>query len=529
MTSPVRVRFAPSPTGQVHIGNIRAAIFNYLFARSQGGKFLLRVEDTDRERSTPEAIDTLMEVLGWLDLMPDEEPLFQSSRLDAHLAAAESLIAKGLAYRHARTPEEQPAVFFRLPVEAALYGDFLRESGPAELALFAGEALRIDATGIQYVGVSRKGKADPGACCLAGMADAKVFDASGALLFSLAEQMSAVLSGETVFESAAAARIEFTRRELCFEDLVKGSLAKPLDSMKDLVIVRGDGFPVFHLANVCDDLEQGITHIIRGDDHVENTYRHIPMFLALGGAVPAYGHLPMIVNAQGKPYSKRDGDAFVGDFRDKGYLPEALFNYLTLLGWSPGDDREKLNRDELIAAFRLDRVQRAPAQMDLQKLANLNGKYLQDLPDGIFFADVRDLLSRTDWGRTLDEETVALIARLMRPRTQTYADVFNWRYLADDGFERADSALKRGLGKAWQRDAMARLADLLEQGETLDAARASVCAALELDDGKLNQPLRVCLTGQAGGPELVDILALLSPAVLAPRIRATLALCDSAS
>lgn len=524
MSIPPRVRFAPSPTGQVHIGNIRAAIFNYLFARSQKGSFLLRVEDTDLERSTPEAIDALMEVMEWLSLMPDEEPLYQTSQREAHLQAAERLTAEGHAYRHARTSEEQPAVFFRIPSDPGLYGGALREAGPAEIPLFAGEPLRIDATGISYTGVSRKGKPDPGACCLAGMADGVVYGVGEAVLFSLQEAMPAVLAGKAVFETTQATRIVFTRREVGFEDLVKGPLAKPLDSMKDLVIVRGDGSPVFHLANVCDDMTQGITHIIRGDDHVENTYRHIPLFLALGGCVPAYAHLPMIVNAQGKPYSKRDGDAFVGDFRAKGYLPEALFNYLTLLGWSPGDDREKLNRDELIAAFSLERAQRSAAQMDLQKLANLNGKYLQELPDGVLFADVRDVLSRTEWGAGLDEEQVAAVTRLMRPRMQTYADVLDWRYLVDADFERQDGALKRGLGKAWQREAMAKIADALENGVTLDEARAQACAALELDDGKLNQPLRVCLTGQAGGPELAEVLALMNDSTFAPRIRKTLEL-----
>ena len=529
MSTPPRVRFAPSPTGHVHIGNIRVAIFNYLFARSQSGRFLLRVEDTDRERSTPEAIDALMGVLDWLELRPDEEPLFQSARVEAHLATAEKWIAEGHAYRHARSPEEQPAVFFRVPTLSAPYGDFIRNAGPVSHKLFEGETLRIDHTGIQYVGVSRKGKPDPGGCCLAGMADGKVFAADGTLLLDLAEALPSVLAGDTEFETVGADRVEYTRREIVFQDLVKGELAKPLDSMKDLVIVRGDGSPVFHLANVCDDDCQKITHVIRGDDHVENTYRHIPMFIALDAPVPAYGHLPMIVNEQGKPYSKRDGDAFVGDFRAKGVLPEALFNYLTLLGWSPGDDREKLNRDEMISAFRLERVQRAPAQMDLRKLANLNGQYLQELPESIYLADVRDLLARTEWGAALDEERLVDIARLMRPRLQTYEDVFAWRMFADNDFERDPKALKRGLGKAWQRDALSRMADLMAAGKTLGAAREEVVETLELDDGKLNQPLRVALTGQAGGPELLEVIALLDPATLAPRISKTLSLLDTSA
>ncbi|WFB37538.1 glutamate--tRNA ligase family protein [Kiritimatiellota bacterium B12222] len=522
MNNPVRVRFAPSPTGQVHIGNIRAAIFNYLFARSEGGQFLLRVEDTDRERSTPEAVEKLMEVMDWLELRTDEEPMFQSTRADAHLAAAEQLIVDGHAYRHARSADEQPAVYFRIPVDAGVYGACLREGEQVEKPLFAEQPLLIDATGIQYIGVSRKGKQDPGACCLAGMADGEVLDADGQLLFSISEQLPAILNEGLAFETTDAVSIRFTRREIVFTDLVKGELAKPLDAMKDLVIVRGDGSPVFHLANVCDDIEQGVTHIIRGDDHVENTFRHLPLFLLIDGAIPAYGHLPMIVNKQGKPYSKRDGDAFVGDFRSKGYLPEALFNYLVLLGWSPGDDREKMNRDEMIAAFSLDRVQQSPAQMDLQKLGNLNGAYLQDLPQDIYLADVRDLLSRQDWNSGLTLEQWTEVALLMRPRLKTYGEVLDWDWFATSDFERNPAALKRGLGKAWQKDVLARITEELEKGLTLGAAREEVSTTLEMDDMKLNLPIRVGLTGQAGGPDLDSILKILPPESIVERMKKTL-------
>ncbi len=522
MTNSVRVRFAPSPTGQVHIGNIRAAIFNYLFARSEGGQFLLRVEDTDRERSTPEAVEKLLEVMDWLELHADEEPLFQSTRAEAHLDAAEKLISEGHAYRHARSADESPAVFFRIPVDGKVYGSFLKAGEKVEKALFAEQPLVIDSSGIQYIGLSRKGKQDPGGCCLAGMADGEVLDAEGNILFSIADQLPAILNEGLTFETTEAVSVRYTRREITFTDLVKGELSKPLDSMKDLVIVRGDGSPVFHLANVCDDLEQGVTHIIRGDDHVENTFRHLPLFLLLDGKVPAYGHLPMIVNAQGKPYSKRDGDAFVGDFRAKGFLPEALFNYLVLLGWSPGDDREKMNRDEMIAAFSLDRVQLSPAQMDMQKLGNLNGAYIQDLPVDLYLADVRDLLSRQDWSGDLTTEQWTEVALLMRPRIQTYADVLDWEWFANATFERSAGALKRGLGKAWQKNVLAGLIEELEKGQSLGAAREAVCTALELDDGKLNLPLRVGLTGQAGGPDLDAILKILDPESLVERCKNTL-------
>ncbi|MDA3874574.1 MAG: glutamate--tRNA ligase family protein [Kiritimatiellae bacterium] len=523
MTESIRVRFAPSPTGQVHIGNIRAAIFNYLFARSQQGRFLLRVEDTDRLRSTPEAVEKLMEVMDWLELRADEEPLFQSTRADAHLQAAEDLIQKGHAYRYARTEEESPAVYFRFPVDATVYGEHIRTGEVVEKALFPGQPLKMDHTGIQYVGVSRKGKQDPGACCLAGMADAEVLDATGVCLFGLRDALPRVLADGECFETDAAVTLRFTQRELVFQDLVKGELTKPLDSMKDLVIVRGDGSPVFHLANVCDDVEQRVSHIIRGDDHVENTFRHLPLFQLLAGKVPQYGHLPMIVNEQGKPYSKRDGDAFVGDFRDKGYLPEALFNYLVLLGWSPGDDREKMNRDELISAFSLDRVQQSPAHKDEQNLGSLNGAYLQELPVDLYLADVRDLLSRQPWADTLSFEKWTEVGLLMRPRIQTYAEVLEWEWFAGADFERDPKAVKRGLGKAWQRDVLARLIDEMENGATLGGALEKVATSLEMDESKLNLPLRVGLTGRAAGPDLESLLAILDTGSFIDRFKNTLA------
>jgi len=521
MSDSVRVRFAPSPTGPVHIGNLRVALFNYLFARSKQGKFLLRIEDTDRERSTPEAVETLLGVLDWLELSADEEPLYQSTRAEAHLQAAEKLIEAGHAYRHARSADEQPAVYFHFPEASDFYGESIREAGPAEKKLTPGETLTIDHTGITYVGVSRKGKKDPGSCCLAGMKDLQVEDAEGTVLFRSGDAES--------FETTDAVLLKYTRREIVFTDEVKGEIAKPLDSVKDRVIVRGDGTPVFHLANVCDDAEQKVTHIIRGDDHVENTFLHIPMLIALGHAVPSYAHLPMITNDQGKPYSKRDGDAFVGDFRAKGILPESLFNYLVLLGWSPGDDREKMNRDEMISSFSLDRVQSSPAKMDMRKLFFLNSQYLQDLPETIYLADVRDLLSRQPWAESGSVEFWTKVATLMRPKIQSYGDVLEWSWWVVPDFERSPGALKRGLGKAWQREAIESIASLLEEGQDLDTAKQTVASDMDKDPGKLNLSLRVSLTGQAGGPDIEEVLALLPTEQFAERLRLTLSQLEGAS
>ena len=276
--SDIRVRFAPSPTGKVHIGNIRAAIYNWLFARHTGGKFLLRVEDTDLERSTPEAIQVLFECMEWLGLDYDEEVFYQTKNVKRHLEVVDQLLASGHAYKVERT--------------------------------------------------SRDGK-------------------TGIV---------------TMFKMPKEGTIEF-------DDIVKGHMAKKAEDIQDFAIVRSDGSPIFHIANVVDDIDQKVTHIIRGDDHVENTFKHICIFKALGAPVPKYGHLSMIVNQQGKPYSKRDGAAFVGEYREQGYLPEALFNYLLLLGWNPGDDREVLTRDEMIKLFELEKVHVTAAMFDPKSVA----------------------------------------------------------------------------------------------------------------------------------------------------------------
>ncbi|MBO7742368.1 MAG: hypothetical protein J6S21_07430, partial [Victivallales bacterium] len=379
----IRVRFAPSPTGQVHIGNIRAAIFNWLYARHVGGEFLLRVEDTDLARSTPEAIAALLDVMEWLGLSYDDEIFYQTTQSQRHVNAAREMLEQGMAYEDNKGGEA-PAVLFTFPYNTdGIPG--IAVAGEENVTLHEAEPLRISRKGVDFATVSSKGKAAPAGACLAGFKDLKVFDEAGNEIFSLEAHLNEVLGGGS-YVLPEARRITYTRRTISYTDLVKGEMTKPLDALKDFVILRSDGSPVFHLANVMDDITQGVTHIIRGDDHVENTFKHLFLFHALGAQAPAYAHLPMIVNAQGKPYSKRDGDAFVGDFRDKGFTADALFNYLSLLGWSPGDDREKMSRQELIDAFTLERCLRAPSQMDIQKLTNLNGQYIAAMGEEEFRA-----------------------------------------------------------------------------------------------------------------------------------------------
>lgn len=507
----VRVRFAPSPTGHVHIGNIRTAIFGWLFARHEGGTFLVRVEDTDLERSTPEAIKALFEVMDWLGIDYDQEPLYQTSQLENHLAAARKLLDAGDAYRSAKGGQGDATVF-RIPWDAeAVPG--VSVVGPAELTVHHDVPVVLNNEGVSYAQVSRKGKPMPQAACLAGFKDLEIVDADGTILFALNDHVQSILSGDETFEIPGATTFRFTRRQIAYDDIVKGRLAKPLDSMKDQVIVRSNGSPIFHLANVCDDITQGVTHIIRGDDHVENTYRHTLLFAALGATPPKYGHLPMIINQQGKPYSKRDGDAFVGDFQAKGYLAQALFNYLTLLGWSPGDDREKMTRDEIIEAFTLDRVQHASAQMDLRKLLNLNGQYMAEIPLDEFIAGCREALADVDWAVGADPAYFAQVAELMQRRTKLFAEAESWQCLFVDIPEYEAKGCRKFLQKPGIKGALEDLATALGEVDftpvELEAVIQTVTENAGFAPGKLNQSIRVAITGCTVGAGIYETMGLL--------------------
>lgn len=425
----VRVRFAPSPTGQVHIGNIRTAIFNWLFARHENGQFLIRIEDTDLERSTPAAVKTVMDSLEWLGMDHDEEPIYQSARKDAHLSSVETLLSKGLAYKE------------------------------------------------------DKGNTGKGECVI----------------------------------------LRAPKYDVTYTDLVKGELTKKAGDIQDMVIVRSDGTPVFHLANVVDDIDMGITHIIRGDDHVENTYKHIPLFKALGTEPPKYAHLPMIINQQGKPYSKRDGSAFVGEFKEQGYLPGALFNYLALLGWSPGDDREKMTLKEMIEAFTLDRIKSGPAQMDARKLTHINQLHIEDMGMDTFLASVRDALPEETWLIEADEQHLKNVGALMKSRTHLFTYARDWKYLFTDDFEYDAKSVRKllakpGIAKALKATAAALDAsDFTEQ--TIEGIIRKIEAQNEIKEGKLNQPIRIAVAGIPTGAGLYETMMLIGKDKCLKRIR----------
>jgi len=421
MSENIRVRFAPSPTGKVHIGNIRAAIYNWLYARHTGGKFLLRVEDTDLERSTPEAIQALLECMQWLGLDYDEEAFYQTKNKPRHMEAVEKLLASGHAYRCERT--------------------------------------------------SRDGK-----------------------------------TGEVImFKMPTEGVIEF-------DDIVKGKMSKKAEDIQDFAIVRSDGSPIFHIANVVDDIDQGVTHIIRGDDHVENTFKHICMFKALGAPVPKYGHLSMIVNQQGKPYSKRDGAAFVGEFRDQGYLPDALFNYLLLLGWNPGDDREVLMKSEMIELFDLAKVHVTAAKFDMKKLQWMNGEYIKRMPKDVFTSELIRRVNEA--GMTIPEgyDTDYLVDQL-QIRTKFLNDIpAACRCFFSDEFEMDEKAVEKRLKKEGVK---ALLLDLVERFKNAPDWKAPALENLvkELSQGNgmgpWVHPIRVAVSGRGEGIGLFEMLQLL--------------------
>ncbi len=517
-----RVRFAPSPTGQVHIGNIRTAIFNWLFARNENGKFLVRVEDTDLERSTQEAIDKLFECMQWLGLDFDEDAMFQSKAAENHLDAAKKLLdAKQAYYAPAKDGEDAP-MLFRIPCDNDDIS-IIRTVGPAQFAVHSDEDVKIDWTGISFAQISKKGKPVPMSACLAGFSNLKIYDTHNHVIFELDENLNDILENQKSFTFANCAKFEWTRKEVFYKDIIKGELSKPLDSMKDLVIVRSNGSPIFHLANVCDDMTQKVTHIVRGDDHIENTYRHILLFDALGFDIPQYAHMPMITNKQGKPYSKRDGDAFVGDFKDAGYLPEALFNYISLLGWSPGDDREKMTKDELISAFSLERVQSSPAQLDHNKLQNMNAQYISEIPSAQFAELALSGIEKEDWGQNIDGKYFAQVAEMMQPRTKLITQLDSWKFFFSEDFEYNEKAKKKQFKKEEIQKGTAQLAEKFAQladftADNLEKIMRETESACELGDFKLNQPLRIAITGTNGGPDLNDVIMLLGKDKVIARI-----------
>src|ERR1035437_3088926 len=341
MTAP-RVRFAPSPTGSLHVGGARTALYTWLFARRHGGAFILRIEDTDVERSRRELTDQILHAMRWLGLDWDEGPFFQSERSPLYREAADRLLAEGKAYRAFETPEELDAI---------------KKAGEA-----AGSAFRYDG----------RARASPKAGGAAGSA------------FRYDGRARAIPKEEADRRAAAGEkfvlRLRVPDETLVVDDVVQGKAEFPAGALDDFVLVRSDGHPLYHFTVCVDDVAMGITHVIRGVDHLPNAPKHVALFRALGAPSPAFAHLCMILGADGKKLSKRHGAAGVEEFQAQGYLPDALDNFLALLGWSPGDDKERMTLTEMVSLFSLERIGPSPSRFDHEKLLWLNGQYLQEIP-----------------------------------------------------------------------------------------------------------------------------------------------------
>jgi len=443
----VVTRFAPSPTGFLHIGGARTALFNWLFARHHGGKYLLRIEDTDRARSTQPAIDAILDGLSWLGIEGDEPPVMQFERSARHAEVAAALLTSGHAYRCYLTPEELTA---------------RREAAQAERKPF-----RI---------VSEWRDRDDGP-------EGKPF----------VVRIKAPREGETVIE-----------------DLVQGRVAVANGEIDDFVLLRSDGTPTYMLAVVVDDHDMGVTHVIRGDDHLNNAFRQLAIIRGMGWQEPHYAHIPLIHGSDGAKLSKRHGALGVDSYRDEmGILPEALANYLLRLGWGHGDD-EIISLAQAIEWFDLDHVGKSPSRFDTKKLENLNGHYIREADDARLAGLIAPRMGVDDAGRTLLVKAMPELKARAHDLVQLAegaAFLFDVRQLAMD--EKATALLtdeSRG-HLALAHKALGALADWSH--DSTDAAVREVAESNALKLGKLAQPLRAALTGRTTSPGIFDVLVLL--------------------
>ena len=444
-----RTRFAPSPTGFIHLGNIRSALYPWAFARSTGGDFILRIEDTDLERSTQASVDVILEGMSWLGLTPDEGPFYQMQRMDRYKAVLAELQAAGWVY---------PCFMSMAELDA------LREKQMAHK-----EKPRYDGTW----------RPEP-----------------GKTLPAIPEGVQPVLR----FKNPQGGMV-------AWEDKVKGRIEISNDELDDLVIARPDGTPTYNFCVVVDDIDMAITHVIRGDDHVNNTPRQINMFKALGKEPPVYAHLPTVLNEQGEKMSKRSGAKAVTQYREEGYLPDAMVNYLARLGWSHGDD-EIFSREQFVGWFNLDHLGRSAAQFDEAKLRWVNAQHMKAASDEMLAARVQVHLQQR--GVTTDERLPALCG-LFKDRCDTTVMLTDWivKFYSDVTPDAAE--LAQHVTEAI-RPALHLLADRLE---TCAWDKASVAAVLKevltaqnLKMPQLAMPVRVLVLGTAQTPSLDAVLAL---------------------
>ncbi len=452
-------RFPPSPTGYLHIGGARTALYSWLHARQNQGKFVLRIEDTDLERSTPESVQAILDGMKWLGLDHDEGPFYQTQRFDRYSEVVQQLLDNGDAY-HCECSKE------RL--------DGLREE------------LRAAGLKPKYDGRCR--------------------DRNIAKTEQTVVRFKNPLDGEVLIE-----------------DQVKGNIVVANQELDDLVIARPDGVPTYNLTVVVDDWDMGIMHVIRGDDHINNTPRQINILKALGASVPVYAHVPMILGEDGARLSKRHGAVSVMQYRDDGILPEALLNYLVRLGWSYGD-QELFSMDELMSLFKIEDVSKAPSAFNAEKLLWVNAEKIKAMP-------LQELANKADWyfkaaGIDLTNMPNALdVLDLMRDRCNTLVELVNqskFFFAEVDGYNEA--AVKKWI-KEGTADLLAEFAQRLEglaawEPELIQEQLKALVAEREIGFAKLAQPIRVAVTGDANSPSIDQTLAVLGQSTSVARLRA---------
>lgn len=466
MTTPIRTRFAPSPTGYLHLGGARTALFSWAFAKHHQGIFVLRIEDTDVERSTPEAVDAILAGMDWLGMHADEGPFYQMQRNARHREAIEQLLANDKAYYCYSSAEE---------VEA------MRESARAQ-----GLKPRYDGTWRP---------------------------ASGKVLPAIPEGRQPVIRFKTPLEGVTS-----------WDDMVKGRISIANDELDDLIIARADGTPTYNFCVVVDDWDMEITHVIRGDDHVNNTPRQIVILEALGAEVPVYGHVPMILGPDGEKLSKRHGAVSIMDYDEQGYLPEAMVNYLARLGWSHGD-AELFSVEQFIEWFDTRNLSKSASQWDPKKLNWVNAHYIKQRSN----ADLAELVAPRIAKLGADPQAVDLTAvmELFKGRAETLNDLATGALLFCAPFSPASAELQTEVLHA---EAKALLADFAQRAaqisvenwstETLATLIKETLSANEVKMPQLGIPLRVAITGQKQTPAVDAVLALIGKEAVLARLQA---------
>lgn len=466
MTQKVRTRFAPSPTGFIHLGNIRSALYPWAFARANGGDFILRIEDTDLERSTQASVDVILEGMKWLELDHDEGPFYQMQRMDRYKEVLAQLQEKGYVYPCYMSMEEL---------------DALREKQMANK-----EKPRYDGTWRPE---------------------------EGKVLPPIPEGVKPVLRFKTPKTGVVG-----------WDDKCKGRIEFQNSELDDLVIARPDGTPTYNFCVCVDDMDMGITHVIRGDDHVNNTPRQIHIFEALGAAVPTFAHLPTVLNEQGEKMSKRNGAKAVTQYRDEGYLPDAMVNYLARLGWSHGDD-EIFSRQQFLEWFNLDHLGRSAGQFDEAKLRWVNAQHLKMTDDAKLAALVKPFVVKAGVAESLldADDRLVRICALFKDRCETLVDLANWAKLFYvDSIERNAEDYAKHVTEAANPilDAFAAAMETVEWNkEAIAAAIKEVLKAQGVKMPVLAMPVRVLTVGSAHTPSVDVVLELLGREKILSRLK----------